>query len=345
MSIYLLQVLVHVYYSHVYLSIAGIGACVLHVYFCTTGIGASLLHVFFPTTGIGACSSINNLDCTDCVSPRVSTNSLASGLDNWDTSDTDHPQTTDWRRTTTAADQSPASLRRVIEGGGLRPSQNLFPRELTVVVGRAGCMDNGGGGGTLVSRSASCPSVTNNIRRLHVTSALATTSELQHSPDVPPTGHGLFNAAWPGSPSGRRDFAKNLQLGSVESDSFNVTTPTEESQGRVSPLQGADELDTSFQAEADRFLQSAAEREAYMKENHQMDNSTNGVYCVQDSGGGPGSLTTCCTDDVLKLCGGSAVGTDVTDDSSASHKSTARMSRGLARTKCLQWLSSLDEGD
>lgn len=271
---------------------------------------------------LGAGSSFNNLDCTDGVSPRVSTNSLASGLDNWGEGSEIDPACSEPRR---VADPSPASLRRGGGGSAAIPTraglsrlqQHLGPRTPL-----------GGAGDSAVARSPSCPSVTH-LRRAH---GLA--PELQLGREACSGGAGLGGAG----PGPRHDYGKSLQLGSVESDSFNVTTPTEESQGRVSPLsQGRVSppmTGEDFQSEANRFIQSAATREASLQ-------------CPVDAGCRGGEDAVGAPHKGGAIVAGGAVGADVTEDSmaaTAGHKA-GRMSRSLARTKCLQWLSSLDEGD
>jgi len=146
----------------------------------------------------------------------------------------------------------------------------------------------------------------------------------------------------------------NLQLDSVESDSFNVTTPTDDSQERVSPLQGTDELDetasfqASFQAEADRCLQFTATPEDLSKV-RRCPNTSNGVRGIPPDEievlGVPGAE---CADISKDSCDSAQIGVDVTESVGAEaspYKSIGRVARNLARTKCLKWLGSLDEGE
>lgn len=293
------------------------------------GVGAS---------GGGFSCSVNNLD-TDCVSPRVSTNSLASQMDNTDAGEyadlvTGLLPTTDQRRVQ-QSDEPPVYVRGVRFLQGSSPSARLLPLSRRQLI-----VDSAGGDGMPVSRSTSCPSVAHHVRRhpLISTGQLVSGDSVDRCRDGPSVQHPQQQQ------QGRADFGSRfLQIGSMESDSFNVTTPTEESVDRISPHY-TDEGD--FRAEADRLL-AAVEKQVVLR-------GTDGTSAVdhdnnesKTSGG--------------QLAGKAVVGEEGGDgggggtlhqknskvDAAArdSQKASSRLSRSLARTKCLQWLNSLDEGD
>lgn len=304
------------------------------------------------TGGGGFSCSVNNLD-TDCVSPRVSTNSLASQMDNTDAATASEyadlvtgllstTAATDLQRRVQLSEEQPVYVRggvRFLQGSS-SPSarlQALSPRQLIVGEGVGG----GVGDGMPVSRSTSCPSVAHHVRRHPLVSTggqLVSGDSVDRCRDAP-----LQNVQHlQQQQQGRVDFGSRfLQIGSMESDSFNVTTPTEESVDRVSPHY-TDEGD--FRAEADRFL-AAVEKQVVLRETDggtgAIDQGNNesktsggqpvGNAGVGGEGGGGGTLQQ----------KNSKVDSVVRD----SQKASSRLSRNLARTKCLQWLNSLDEGD
>ena len=281
----------------------------------------------------GFTGSASNL-ATDCVSPRVSTNSLASlQLDIWDGGEGGSTSVSGGNdrgladiRKTSAADDPPIYHRAVgghssgpFNASSPRIQQYLSPRQLMIIGLTPGPCSDGVISGA-VSRSTSCLSVSHTISRQPlVASSLAVTSELDGS-SIGKSGSYLCNNSRP--ELGNR----NLQVGSMESNSFIVTTPTEDSVDRVSPHNAdVDAFDTSgaeFQAEADRFL-AAVEQAATII------SPDGGIELSAGQTAPPASQTK-----------------QMTESANARlNKRSGRLSRNLARTKCLQWLNSLDEGD
>lgn len=267
--------------------------------------------------------SVNNLD-NDCVSPRVSTNSLASQMDN-----------------------NPL-LEGVLEGpdpplyyaphGGAtaarisRLRQHLSPRgQLLIAGGGGGCgaVTPVDADGVPVSRSTSCPSVAHQVRRHPLSSATA------RPPfgGVPAVGKAAATGALQppqGRPPDGAGGSKFLQVGSVESDSFNVTTPTEEGEegsvDRVSPHYG----DTDFRAEADRMLEAVERQQVALRQ-------TTAAAAASTA------LNEHRSTEIKNSVGASLNGSG--EKATTTATTAGKLSRSLARSKCLQWLNSLDEGD
>lgn len=278
--------------------------------------------------------SANNLD-TDCVSPRVSTNSLASQTENY--ADVElgglSPYSSSRRLLLTdVPSSSSAALAPCLHG---RPSpscttsrlqhqqqQHLSPRQAAAVVV--------GPDELPVARSTSCPSVPQQVRR-HPLSTLTVaggvgcepTLHLRADLDDDPLFLRGGNDGPHRTSQSRGDLG--LRIESIESDSFNVTTPTaEDRDNRISPHHA------DFQTEeADRLLGGGETKpDVAAKINFDIGTHSKG------SNLGPRAHVDVCSRQLVE---------PLDHD---NHKMAAgKASQSLARKKCLQWLKSLDEGD
>lgn len=329
----------------------------------------------------GFSCSVNNLD-TDFVSPRVSTNSLASQTElNYPDVENSEPGgglfTDDYssrrlfllhpdvdpssfgaappllppgalyplrgRPTPSAINASPSSPRL------LQQQQNLSPRQGAAVAV--------GSDGLPVSRSTSCPSVPQQVRRHPLSTLMVTGGDPCMRPrDLDDDDSALLlfrnddgSSRWNSTNRSRGDLG--LQIGSIESDSFNITTPTEESVDRISPHY-AEDPSVDFQTEADQLL-AAVEKRVVL----QTRTAGNGG----DGGGGCPPQPEIAADLNARGCMMGSKGTRSDADGYCCQQQQAvvesivvcdnhktgggKVSRNLARSKCLQWLNSLDEGD
>ncbi|ESO12880.1 hypothetical protein HELRODRAFT_159469 [Helobdella robusta] len=233
--------------------------------------------------------STNNID-TDCVSPRVSSNSLASiQVESLDLTDTvtfnlgSHHDHNPYRVSTKESDSSESGLFANNESVAIYTQKRKLPIK--------NCKSS-----AVFSRSTSCPLVL-------------------------PAGQ---TRQRDGIVSNRNEFKESIsllkkQVDSIESDSCNITTPTENSIDLKSISQ------SNEQSEPNNSIANI-QTGSQIKPN---DSAINRNLPLKES--------------VVKQLEVSTTSTSTPDKE--KHKKQLQSTKILARSKCMQWLNSLDEGD